>query len=224
MVRVRRRVAVAVRHAEFPITMIVPAAPSNHPVGTCCWASWIGLIVADVAAVPVLAPFPHIAAHVEQTQLVGCFGADGMGGGAAVIAVPCYITEFVAARVFVTLAAVPAASGVLPFGLGGQAEVLAGQLVQLGDERLTVIPAYALHGSLQVAGEASGVAAQHRLPQLLGDLGLTDAVAAESHQMGGFLVTVGIAALLGCGSHGERAALDRHHKKTHTFDNIFFSF
>ena len=175
--------------------------------------SLLGLVDSEVgiiaAAEPVLAPLPHVAAHVVQPQLVRSFGGNRMGGGAAVVPIPRHIINVVAAGVLVALAAVAAAGGILPLGLGGQTEVLPCHLVQLADERLAVVPAHILHRALQVAGEMAGVAAHHGLPQLLGDLGLPDAVARQRHLVGRFLIVEGIAALLGGGAHGERATLAR---------------
>ena len=175
--RVRRREVAAARHAPVP-AVVVPAAPSLHAVGARRGAGGIGLRAAAVAAPPVPAPLLHVAAHVVQTQRVACLGGNAMVGGAAAARIPCHILDSVAASVLVALAAVAATCGILPLGLGGQAEVLPCHLIQLGNKRLAIVPAHPLHRALQVAGEAAGVAAHHGLPQLLGDLGLPDAVAA----------------------------------------------
>ncbi len=94
----------------------------------------------------------------------------------AVVIVPSHSVDVVAAGVFIAHAAVAAASGIFPLGLGGQAEVLARQLIQPRDKRLTIVPRDALHGALQVAREITWVAAHHGLPQGLGHLGLPNAV------------------------------------------------
>ncbi len=87
----------------------------------------------------------HIATHVVEAELVGLLGANGVSAVAAVIIIPCYIANVVAAAVFVVAAVVATTCGKLPFGLGGQTEVAACIAVETVDKGLTVVPTHAFN-------------------------------------------------------------------------------
>ena len=89
--------------------------------------------------------------------------------------VPAYGVDVVAAAVLVVLAQVAAAGRKFPFCLGGQAELPAGQLVQLDDELMALGPRHALDRQIVVHPEPAGMNAHHGPPQVLADLGLADA-------------------------------------------------
>jgi hypothetical protein len=55
-----------------------PAAAAEHADRACSWACRIGLRPRSVTPIPIATPFPHVAAHVENTQLVGGFLPYGM--------------------------------------------------------------------------------------------------------------------------------------------------
>ena len=72
----RRRGVAAGRHATAPRAVDVdPAAATVHTVRATGGTRRVGLRTAAVTAVPVLAPLPHVAAHVVQTQLVSLLRA-----------------------------------------------------------------------------------------------------------------------------------------------------
>lgn len=84
-----------------------------------------------------MTPFHYIARHVIEAQLIGGLGSDSMGSIIGIITVeiiavvvkPRHLVKLVAASIHVALAHVSSTGGELPFGLGGQSEGLAGQLV-----------------------------------------------------------------------------------------------
>ena len=132
---------VAIRYTAVP-GEVVPAATTDHAVRARCRSGWVGRWRAAVIilSIPVLTPLIHIAAHVIDAKLVGLLGGDFVSRFAAVAFIPCNIVKSVAAAVLVALALASTTGCVLPLRLGGQAEVLTSQRVQLRDKLLTVVP------------------------------------------------------------------------------------
>ena len=114
----------AIRGATFH-RCTVTTATTAHTFGATWRSGGIVLWLTAVAAIPVGAPFPHIATHIVDTQFIFSFLPYGMGLKTTVVAIPCHAIQIVAATVFIALALVPASAGKFPFRLGGQAEVTA---------------------------------------------------------------------------------------------------
>ncbi len=74
---VRRAGVVAERHTAAP-GAAAPAAATVHAVRARGWARGIGLCVFAIIAIPILAPLPHIAAHVVKAKFIGGLGAYWM--------------------------------------------------------------------------------------------------------------------------------------------------
>ena len=72
------RVVEPARHATVPRAAAPTTAP-GHAVRAGSRASGVGLRGAAVIAFPVIAPLPHVAAHVIDVQLVGLLGSHIMG-------------------------------------------------------------------------------------------------------------------------------------------------
>ena len=118
----------------------------------------------------------------------------------------------VATAIFVATAKVATASGELPFGFGGQAEGFAGEGIQFGDKLLTIVPRNLLNRQI-CALKTAWVDTHHRLPERLGHFRFANAVGRQRHFMRGHFISVGIAALLSGGTHGEGTAFHAHHFK-----------
>lgn len=130
---------VAKRSAAVP-RIAAPAAPTVHAVCPTRSTGRIGMRTAAIFAIPVLAPFPDIAAHVVDAKFIGLLCAYGMCLAAAISIIPCYRPDIVAATVFIPSAPVASTGSILPLCLGGQAELHAGKLVQFADKVLAIIP------------------------------------------------------------------------------------
>ena len=116
-----RRVAEAKRRATVPI-VVEPATATINPDRPTVWTRRIGLSIAAIAAIPILAPFPHVAAHVIQAQLVRLLGLHGMCLTSTVTIVPGYIVYPTATAILGVIAPLSTTGGILPFRLGRQAE------------------------------------------------------------------------------------------------------
>ena len=144
---------------------------------------------AAVIAVLVPTPFPNVATHVVQAQLVGLLCAYGLGAvtwGSArlrrnVAPIPSHFIKPVAACVFIALALVAATSGKLPFGFSWQAEMHTRYLVQFADKSLAIVPSYHLHRTAEVLGiaitwsEIARIGTHHSQPKGLRHFGFADA-------------------------------------------------
>ena len=122
---VRREAAVTKRHAAEPRDE-VPATATVHAERPTIRTCGIVLRRTAVSTFPIATPFPYVATHIVDAQLVGRLFGYGVGLFVAIIPIPCHIVEGVAATILIASALVATASGKLPFRLGGQAEVLAG--------------------------------------------------------------------------------------------------
>ena len=107
-----------------------------------------------------------------------------MGFAGAIFVMPRHVTDIIAAAIFIASALAATACGKFPLGFGGQPEVLPGERVQFADKRLAIIPAHLLH-RMASTFEFTGVAAHHRLPQFLRDLGLADVVRRQRNAVDG---------------------------------------
>ena len=137
--RERGRAVTPEGHATVP-RAVVPTAPTEHAVRARRGTRGIRLSGAAVGAAPVLTPFKHIAAHVVETEFIRLLCGNGMFLIAAIVLVPRYVCERVAAAVVVTFTSLAATGCIFPLGLCGQAELLACELVEFCDEGLTVVP------------------------------------------------------------------------------------
>ena len=140
----RRGVAVTIRHAAAP-RVVEPATATVHAGRPTIRTCGIVLRRTAITAIPITTPFPHVATHIVDAQLVGRLGGYGMGLVGVIVITPCHISEGVAAAIFVATAIVATASGELPFGFSGQAEVLAGEGIQFGDKLLAIFPRNIIH-------------------------------------------------------------------------------
>lgn len=164
-----------------------------------------------VGLITVAAELKDIARHVVETQLVGTLGAYGLVAVVGIGAIPCHVVYLVAAAVAVAAALASATGCILPFGLGGQPVVLAGEGVELLDKRLDVVPRDIFDGVVAAELLLRRVAPHHLLPERLGGLVAADVEAAHGHLMGG-LGILGIPVVFGgSGTHDEGAALDIDH-------------
>ena len=210
-------VAVAKGYAHAPI-VVVPAATTNNAVHTLRWSGWIGLRIALIVSIPIVAPLPYVAAHVIQAKFVGFLGLDWVGLAAAIITIPRYFVGIVAAAVPISSTILASSCCILPFGFGRKSKLLSRQSIQLLDKLLAVVPTYALHGSLIVAYEPRRIAVHYCLPQLLRYFGLSYIVVRKSNAVNQFLVIVCIATLLRGRSHAERATLYLYHFELYAID------
>ena len=141
---VRRVVVVTIRHAAVP-REVVPATATVHAVRPTIRTCGIVLRRTAVSTFPIATPFPYVATHIVDAQLVRRLGGYGVGLVATVIIIPSHIINRVAATILIAAAIVATTCGELPFRLGGQAEVLAGKGIQFGDERLAIFPRNIIH-------------------------------------------------------------------------------
>ena len=63
------RTAATARYATT-LSATAPAATATHAYKTTFWPCGICLCTAAIVLFPILAPFPYITAHVEDTQFV----------------------------------------------------------------------------------------------------------------------------------------------------------
>ena len=212
---------VAIGYAHIPIE-VVPAATTNNAVLTLRRSGWIGLRIALIVSIPIVAPLPYVSAHVIQAELVGFFGLDRVGPAAirsaAIIIVPRHFVGIVAAAVliYIVFAILASSCCILPLGFGRESEFLSRQSVQLLDKLLAVVPTYALHRSLIVALEPRRIAAHYCHPQLLRYFGLSHIVVRKGNAVNRLLVIEFITALLRGRSHAECSALYLYHLKLYT--------
>ena len=137
-----------------------------------------------------------------------------MGSATAVGAVPAHVGEGIAAGELVSTTPNTATGGILPLGLGGQTEGIAGHCAQSGDKQLAILPSNALNRIsvvVVIIAEVAGIASHHIFPQPLGHLAVTDVIVVKGHLVGGTLIRLCIAALLAGRAHGEGAAADMNH-------------
>ena len=173
-----------------------------------------------VRAKPVLTPFPHIPAHVVDTQFVRRFRLDGMGVGTPIFIVPRHVTEVIAAAVLIATRGHTATSRKLPLRFGRQAEMSTCQCVELLKKGLAVVPAYILHRPLLFLLTLGGIASHHRDPQFLRHLCLADVIVTQCHTVRWFFFIIGVQ-LLGGGAHDKSTAGNRFHRKRDTIDGVY---
>ena len=129
-----------------------------------------------------------------------------MGCAATVSAVPSHIADGVAARIDVWHVTPCATGGILPLGLGGQAEVDVKVIAQACDELLSFVPRDVIDRQFHIACINTGIIAHDGLPQLLGDLGHSQTVGGQQHAMSGSLVVGRKYRLFVGRAHVKRAA------------------
>ena len=57
----------------------VPAATTKNAALTLRRSGWIGLRIALIWSIPIVAPLPYVTTHVIQAELVGFLGLDRVG-------------------------------------------------------------------------------------------------------------------------------------------------
>ena len=164
---------------------VVARAATNDAPGACLRTRGVDLRLVGVVGKPVLAPLPHVAAHVIDAQLVRLQTAHGarllsLFRPPGVAAAPSHLIGIVAAAVQVALRLVAATGGKLPLGLGGQTELQPGELVETLNESLRRIPVDVVDGPIHHVIFRLG-AAHHRVPQLARDLGGRDEPITACH-------------------------------------------
>ena len=205
-------------HASCHATVAQIAVPSTatHHAGHLAATEFriqsdgVELVIGTVSAINVLTPFPHIAAHVIDTQLVGRFLGYLMRGAAAVTLVPAQVRHRVGTGIFVAHRQASASSGIFPLGLGQHAVLTSSHLVQAPDEFLAVLPGHLLHGRLLIL-EVAGVTAHDALPQALRHLGLADVVGRHSHLVNRRLVGLSRGTLVTGSTPDEGTAVYQNH-------------
>ena len=148
------------------ITTVVAA--TNHTGISRGRACGICLVLGTIRIRPVKAPLSNIAAHIVDTEFVGLLGGHGTWRVIIRQIIPCHIVSIVAAAIEIALGLVATLGCILPFCLGGQAELLAAKLVgeqggQTACKLLTFFPADIGNRQI-VALVLAGVAAHHGLP------------------------------------------------------------
>ena len=131
----------------------------------------------------------------------------------AIIHIPCHIAECVATAIFVAPTLIAATSGELPFSLGGETEVFAGEGIQFCNKCFAIVPRNFLYRQI-CACKIAGVATHHRLPQFLGNLRFTNVVGRQGHLMCRLFITKHTGLLCG-GAHGKGAAFHLYHLEAH---------
>ena len=121
------------------------AAPAKHAIAPGLRSGRIRLRLHTVSPEPVLAPLPHVPAHVVQAQLVRLLLPYRMRMPSAIVSVPSDLVQSVAPRVLVPLALDSSSRRVFPLRLHRQAEVQARPVVQPLDEPLAILPTYIFH-------------------------------------------------------------------------------
>ena len=143
-VAIRRGVVDTNRNTTVPRT-VAPATATDHAVRPSIRTGGIVLRRTAITAIPVATPFPYVATHIVDAQLVGRLGGNGVSFRGTVIIIPSHIINRVAATIFVAPTLIATASGELPFGFGRQAEVLAGEGIQFANKGLTIFPRNVLY-------------------------------------------------------------------------------
>ena len=99
---VRRRVEVAERSAAA-LRVVEPTAAAKHAERALFRSfrvfhhPFVQTFLIIIAAIPVCAPFPYIAAHIEKAQFIGKFQAYRLGFVVAVLVVPAHFVYHIAA-------------------------------------------------------------------------------------------------------------------------------
>src|ERR1700720_1487688 len=172
---------------------------------------------ARVVAVPVLAPLPDVAVHVEQAPGIRCIAAgrrrpaqEGSSRRSrqrvAAIVVGLAGGEVPTGREGTRA---PRPAGLLPLGLGGQPEPLAARAPrQLAEEDLDVVVADVLDRAVRPAGgELAGLAVHQPAPLPLRDLVLAEKEAARDLDLVRHLVRLPVR-LARIAPHAETAGGD----------------
>ena len=81
---------VTTRDSTAP-SVVAPATATNHAARARTGSCRVGLACAAVTAIPVEAPFPHVAAHVIDSKFVRAEFSNRMRLAAAVAVIPCHI-------------------------------------------------------------------------------------------------------------------------------------
>lgn len=111
-----------------------PATTSIDAGITIVWTMRVVLCAGGVAIKNVPDPFPDVAGHIVQIQLVRFFTADGLGSDRSVVhEMPGNFVDIVASAVDIAVGVVAAASSEFPFRFGGKPVPLAVQ------EQLTLV-------------------------------------------------------------------------------------
>ena len=71
----RHRVVVTIRYAAAS-SEVAPATTAQHAVRPTGGSGRIGLLATAIAAIPVIAPLIHIAAHVVQSKYIRCLTSN----------------------------------------------------------------------------------------------------------------------------------------------------
>ena len=140
----RRAAAETIRHAAFP-REVDPATATAHAARPTIRTCGIVLRRTAVSTFPIATPFPYVAGHIVDAQLVGRLGGYRVGLVGTVIIIPSHVAEGVAATILIASALVATTCGELPFCLGGQAKVLAGEGVQFANKGLAIFPRNKIH-------------------------------------------------------------------------------
>ena len=135
----QREVVVTKRHAAEPRAE-VPATATDHAVRPTIRTCGIVLRRTAVSTFPIATPFPYVATHIVDAQLVGRLGGYGVSLVATVIIIPSHVAEGVAATILIAAAIVATTCGELPFRLGGEAEVFTGKGIQFANKSLAIFP------------------------------------------------------------------------------------
>ena len=195
---------VAVRGAAVP-RGAAPTAAAKDAVRALSGDLGIRLCDSRVSGVPIIAPFPHVAAHVMEAQFVGFFLARELGLDAVI---PSNFVRVITSSIQVAFALNAATSSKLPLRFRWQAIRFARQRVEFRNELLTVVPIHVFYGQV-IALETAGIVAHDRNPLGLRHRVFPDAEIGQCDFVLGFVsVPVGFAFRA---AHQKRAALDEDH-------------
>ena len=198
---VGRIVPVTVRRPA-ELRRVDPAAPPEHTVDTTRRARGIGDGVGGITVIPVTAPFPDVAMHVEKAKGVGFLLADGMGLLTGVFNIPGILGKLACTIAKTVCRVRSATTGIFPFRFGGEAEVFAGPGIELVDEVLDVVPGDVLHREA-VALEMGGVGAHDGFPLGLSDFIFTHVKAVRNSDAMLWVFPTITAFFRGWGAHPE---------------------
>ena len=107
---------------------VAPTATANHAEGARIISN---TTATRITFIPIVTPFPHIPAHVVQTQPVGAFGAYRVRLAVGITAIPGIALQAAFAVGASPFGAIgrAASGGILPLCLSGQSVVLSCQAI-----------------------------------------------------------------------------------------------
>ena len=133
---------------------------------------------------PITTPFPYVATHVIQAQLVVTFLFDRMQTLVVTLFRPSHFVQFVTPRIDIATAFVASTGSKLPLRFSRKAELKLSHLIQPLDEILTLIPIDSNGRKVVLPHNKSVVViAHHGTPKALRHYGLPNIVTVQGDLM-----------------------------------------